>query len=385
MTIRPVSTESLDTRGRPPRNPVRMDAQLSAAPPPLDRLRERYLVNLEALYARNPALAAELDSLPFSACPELIPARDGNFTCKRAADDGPELSLHSRYEPLAETRRLLDAQPAPDNPTFVVHGLGLGYVATELEARHDRPMLIVAEDDPALIKAALCVSDLGAQIRAGRLLIFTRAEKTALHEMLQTCNADLMLGVQFIALPYTKRSHAAFFTRFSAELAEFVTFARMHMFTLLKTARMTVRNVALNLPHYLRGRDIAELAGAARGYPAILVAAGPSAAAHVTKLGGLRDRAVLIAVQTVFKLLRSLEITPHFVTALDFTRSRPTFSAASRISAIANSSPSRRSRGRFRTRIGAQRASFSIACIRRCSGKPLRRARPCRPARRSRT
>lgn len=295
-----------------------MDAHAKAISPPLEQLRERYLNNLEALYARFPVLAAQIDSVPFAACPELHPTRDGNYTCKRPADDGPEVFLHSRYEPITEARRQLDALPAPDNPTFVLHGIGLGYLAAELEARHDRPLVMVAEDDLPLIKAALAVTNLSAQIRAGRLLLLTRAEKTAMHELLQTCNADLMLGVQFVAHTYTKRSHTEFFSRFSAELAEFVTFARMHMFTLLKTARTTARNVALNLPHYLRGDDIASLAGAARGYPAILIAAGPSAAAHVHKLAPLHDRAVLIAVQTVFKLLRSLNVSPHFVTALDF-------------------------------------------------------------------
>lgn len=290
----------------------------AAAPTPLTQARLRYLANLEALYARDPALAATLDELPFAQCPELLPTRDGHFTCRRAADDGPEIFLHSRYDPCGEARKHLDAHPAPENPTFVLHGLGLGYHAVELEARFDRPMVLVAEDDLALLKAALCVSELAPQIRDGRLVFFSQADKSALHAMLHTCNADLLLGVQFIALPYTKRSHAEFYSRFSAELAEYVSFARMHMFTLLKTARTTVRNVALNLGHYLAGRDIAELAGAARGFPAILIAAGPSAARHVAKLAPLRERAVLIAVQTVFKLLRALKVAPHFVTALDF-------------------------------------------------------------------
>jgi hypothetical protein len=62
------------------------------------------------------------------------------------------------------------------------------------------------------------------------------------------------------------------------------------------------------------------LHNAAAGYPAVLVAAGPSLAKNVHLLArrGVRSRVVIIAAQTVLKPLLDRGIRPHFVTALDY-------------------------------------------------------------------
>ncbi|MFN9978173.1 MAG: motility associated factor glycosyltransferase family protein, partial [Phycisphaerae bacterium] len=64
---------------------------------------------------------------------------------------------------------------------------------------------------------------------------------------------------------------------------------------------------------------IDDLAGIATGKPAIVVSAGPSLRRNIDLLSqpGVRDRVVIIAVQTVLKTLLAKGIRPHFVTALD--------------------------------------------------------------------
>src|SRR5690606_30118257 len=59
---------------------------------------------------------------------------------------------------------------------------------------------------------------------------------------------------------------------------------------------------------------------AAQGFPAVVVSAGPSLRRNMKLLAepGVRDRVVIIAVQTVLKPLLAAGIKPHFVTALDF-------------------------------------------------------------------
>jgi hypothetical protein len=280
--------------------------------------RQRYLVNLGVLYRRDPDLAARLDALPFTQAAQLEAARDGHATVRLTADDGREIYAHSRYRPLEEARRFVDTLPAPDNPTFFVSGLGIGYHLLELERRFDRPALIVAEDNLGLIKAALCLHDFSALISDGRLILLTCADNRVLHARLSACNADLMLGFHFVTLPHTRRCQVRFHEQMRRLLTDFVSFARMQMVTLLKTARVTFKNIAFNLPSYLEHPGVETLEDQAAGYPAIVVAAGPSLARNLDQLGPLRERAVIIAVQTVLRLLRALDLTPHFVTSLDF-------------------------------------------------------------------
>jgi hypothetical protein len=278
----------------------------------------RYLVNLAALYRRDSALAAQIDALPFAHTPPLETARDGTATVRLEADDGRTVYVHSRYRPLEEARKFVENLDQVENPTFVIAGLGLGYHLLELERRFDRPVLIVAEDNLGLIKAAFCTVDLARLIGEGRVIFLTTADKPHMHEKLTACNADLMLGMHFVTLPHTNRYHERFHAQVRTLLADFVSYSQLQMVTLLKIARVTCKNVLFNLPDYLASRDIKQLQGRAAGFPAIVVAAGPSLARDMDRLGELRKRAVVIAVQTVFKPLLALGHTPHFVTSLDY-------------------------------------------------------------------
>src|SRR5690606_10154588 len=64
----------------------------------------------------------------------------------------------------------------------------------------------------------------------------------------------------------------------------------------------------------------ADLRDAATGKPAIVVSAGPSLRRNIDALKDprVRERFVIIAVQTVLRPLLAAGIRPHFVTALDY-------------------------------------------------------------------
>jgi len=285
---------------------------------PLAACLSRYLHNLEALYRVDAALAARIDGLTFEHLPPLERARDGQFTLRLRADDGRTVYAHSRYHPLQEAEALAHSQRSPAPPAFLLHGLGLGYALLALEQRFDRPLLIVAENDLAVIKAALCANDLSLPLADRRVVFLTAADKAHVHDKLRAHATDLLLGLAFVASPHAARVHADFHRQVRAALADFMAYARLQMVTLLKTARVTFKNVAFNLPHYLANPGVEALQNRAVGYPAVVVAAGPSLARHVRRLRELRQRAVVIAVQTVFKLLRALDALPHFVTSLDY-------------------------------------------------------------------
>ncbi len=288
--------------------------------PPLDRdtVLAVYLRNLEALYQREPDLAGSIEAIPFAALPAFEPTRDGCLTQRVRADDGAEIYLHSRYRAADEARQLVDTIPADAHPTFLVYGLGLGYVLAELERRFEQPVMIVVDDDLAQLKSALCATDLSAALRENRLFLLWNADRRGLYAKLNACNADILLGVQFLTLPHTRRVHVAFQQQMQAQLADYLAFARTQMITLIRNARVTFQNVANNLVHYVTNPGIDWLRERAAGYPAIIVAAGPSLARNIEQVLALRGQAVLIAVQTVLKLLHQLNCPPHFVTSLDF-------------------------------------------------------------------
>lgn len=285
---------------------------------PFTTLRDQHVRNMAALYRVDLDLARRLDALPFSACPPLEPTTDGAYTVRLPADDGRPNYLHSRRQPRAEAAKLVAALADADVPTFAVFGAGLGYTLTELETRFTRPVIVAFEPDLALLKAALCVTDIAPLLDDGRLLLLNTADKQPVYDKLQKINADLLLGLQLLATPISTRMHAPFHAAARQQLADFLTYAQTQILTLVQTTRTTMRNLIQNLPPYLAQPGVETLANRARGYPAIIVAAGPSLARHVRRLPELQDRAVIISVQTVFKLLRDIGVDPHFVTSLDY-------------------------------------------------------------------
>lgn len=338
---------------------------LSHAPPPaapsaIAACRDTYLANLAALHLSDPDLAARIEALPFAALPRLLPTRDGRWTAQVHAPAGAPVLLHSRYRPLDETTALVtaqlraraaarqegpsdsdddsvgpksDAQPASANETasdaplldegrtheaFLVTGLGLGYVIEALERRFREPLLVVIEPDLAVLKAALCASNLAGPLQAGRLILLTVPDKARIHERLRGVLTHLMLGLTLLTLPHTQASDRERCAELTSLVRDFITFSRLQVFSLVRNARTTVRNISFNLPRYLDGPGVEILERRATGYPAIVVAAGPSLARNIEQLAALRERAVIIAVQTVLKTLLSRGIPPHFVTSLDY-------------------------------------------------------------------
>ncbi|MHC4976843.1 MAG: 6-hydroxymethylpterin diphosphokinase MptE-like protein, partial [Planctomycetota bacterium] len=114
-------------------------------------------------------------------------------------------------------------------------------------------------------------------------------------------------------------------TSFTQNLASLVGAIRTSVITTMVQTEVTIRNALMNLDGYMLALDspsggIADLERLCAGRPAVLVAAGPSLARTIGALQTpcLRDRCVIIAVQTALKPLLEAGIKPHFVTALDY-------------------------------------------------------------------
>ncbi len=300
---------------------------------------DRYLANLAALYASDPALAQQIESTPFAAIPTLTPTRDEGVTAAYVGDDGRTVALHSRYAPATEAETLVRQQSARAsrrrekdaakttaesaeheraNETYILLGMGLGHHVAAVERIAREPVMIVVERELALVKAALMLFDFSEPLRSRRLTLITSADKGLVHDRLRAVLTHIMLGATTLTLPHSARVGAAFYATFMRLFRDFVQFSRLQLYTLVRNARITLRNVAMNLPHYLASPGVEVLADRAKGFPAVLVAAGPSLAKNLDKLAALRDRAVIIAVQTVLKTLLAHGIRPHFVTSLDY-------------------------------------------------------------------
>jgi hypothetical protein len=272
--------------------------------------------NLAALWAVDPALAAEIDPPPGEWCDPREPAQSGAYTLQLQAG-GQALYLHSRYDPVGEAARWAKAALTNDPAVAFVLGVGLGYgVAAMLEA-DERLHLWAFEPDSATVVAALQTVDLARPLRDGRLRLVIRPDKGKLFADWNAFLAPIHVAHTIVALAPSVRLHADFFDAARALVGEFIDFGRTAINTLLVNSRRTCQNLARNTPAYVTADGVGPLKNAARGKPAVIVSAGPSLQKNKHLLPEAA-RGAVVAVQTTFKQVLDLGVEPDFVTSLDY-------------------------------------------------------------------
>jgi len=288
-------------------------------PPVTSQAVSTYLNNMAALWRCDPKLAIRIDNLPDDALPPVEPSRAGPATIALNTPRGQRIWLHSRYDPVAEAHKFIEAVDVSKAFCFIVCGLGLGYhVRALFERLRGDAFLIVAEPDLALIRTALEHVDLADVLDSGRCVFLTQAETSHLHTQLHPYNTLMLLGTQIITHRPSQQIAGEFHATISRMISDYAAYCRMSLMTLVGNSRITATNVAYNLPSYVATPPIDILRDRYKGYPGIVVAAGPSLHRNIDLLPGLVGRAVLCAVQTVFKTLLNRGIVPDFVTSLDY-------------------------------------------------------------------
>jgi hypothetical protein len=283
-----------------------------------------YLSNLAALWTSHPELARAMERLEDEeGTPEIAyhveTSRSGLPTLVAKGADGRAITLHSKYDPMAEARKLIDPVKTQTCVVFYLLGLGLGYPLEVLYERTSSESLIfVFEPDVRLIRHAMEQRDLSKIIASGRLHFFTSVNKSELFTQLTPHSAMCSMGFEGITHAPSLALHPEYFGEIQTWIAEFAAFSRTSLNTLVINGRRTAENVARNLGAYVGTPSVEALADRYKGRPAVIVSAGPSLRKNKHLLKEAAGKAVFIAVQTILQPLLEMGIEPEFVTSLDY-------------------------------------------------------------------
>lgn len=273
--------------------------------------------NLAALERSSARAAGAVRAAREPAGLELEIAPDGGLTGTLAGR-----RLASARRPVEEGERLAAQVDVREAAAVVVMGFGLGHHVAAVARRVRRSgLLIVFEPDAGLLRAALEREDHSGWMRECNLLVVTESDDaSAITAPLRGMEAIIGMGMRVV-------DHAPSMARlgdraqaFRATLSGVVRAIRTSVVTTMMQTEGSVRNALMNVEHYAGGAGIGELEGLFAGRPAVVVSAGPSLARNVRLLAaeGVRDRCVIVAVQTTLKPLLEAGVRPHFVTALDY-------------------------------------------------------------------
>lgn len=249
-------------------------------------------------------------------------ADDGALTGQIGEGAGARM-LASRRRPLDEAARLVEGIDLKEAAVYVVAGFGMGYHVEALSKRLGKAgVIIVFEPDAGLLRAVLERVDCSGWIKAGNVCILMDAEDGAgMNDCLRGLEGLVGLGVTLVEHPASRPRLGGTTRRFHERFAGIVDSIKMTVITTLCQCRVTMRNLFQNADVYAASGGVADFAGACAGRAGIVVSAGPSLKRNVELLKdpAVRERCVIVAVQTVLKPLLQMGIRPHFVTALDYS------------------------------------------------------------------
>lgn len=273
--------------------------------------------NLRALARTCPALARRIAEVPARGDVEFLRASDGGVTARLG--DGRWLA--SRHRPIEEGRRFGERADIREHGAIAVAGFGLGHHLRAIAERVGRQgVLIVLEPDLGLLRAVFERVACGSWIDGTHLVLVDRAEEASgITGALSGMEALVAMGLQLLDHPPSSARLGDDASAFARTVTGTLRALRTTIMTTLVQSGTTLRNLVMNADRYATLEGIEGLRGSERGRSAIVISAGPSLAAAMEAMGeeGVRDRFVLIAVQTVLRPLLERGIRPHYVVALD--------------------------------------------------------------------
>jgi hypothetical protein len=276
--------------------------------------------NLSSLKPVSQLLAAEITQAGELEGAERIETRNGDWTLRVRHGDGTTTTLHSKYDPVREARKLIGEVDSTGLQSFLVMGFGLGYHLQELlEQASSEAEVLVLERDPAVIRAAAELRDLRAVFADRRVVWLVGRDRKEVYQILRIRQQSLMsTALRIVAHSASTALDPDYYQQARKALRDFLLSGEVTLRTQFNLARKSILNEMQNLPLYVGCPSVAELREIYRGRPGIVVSAGPSLRKNIDQLGAARGKAVLIACDVVLKPLLERDIVPDFTTIVDF-------------------------------------------------------------------
>jgi len=198
-------------------------------------------------------------------------------------------------------------------------GFGLGYsVESIIKNLPDVYKILIFEPSPDIFVTALKIRDLSPILSNPKVEIYLGIEEEKIKERIVKYERLLMNeDTYFLEIP----SYKKFLPRsqsFFQKIFSFINELNISGATTAKQGETIFLNKIKNLDVLFRSHHLFDLKDIFKGIPAILVAAGPSLDKNIEFLKEVEDKAVIFCVDTSFATLKKYNITPHFISTIDY-------------------------------------------------------------------
>ena len=229
--------------------------------------------------------------------------------------EGRKVLLHSRFDPVKEAERFI-AEIEPEKfDLLIIMGFAFAYHIEILlkKIKNDATVLVI-EKNPAIIKKAAESRGLSAVLKDDRLKILVDPDED---EIAETLRGKSSFKVTLITHRGSHQIYPEYYSNIKRIAMSYLSTKEVNIATLSKFEKTWSANIARNIWAFSKYPGANIFYDKFKGVPAIVAAAGPSLTESIDFIKGSRDRAVIVAVDTSYKILKKNGIEPHFCVTVD--------------------------------------------------------------------
>jgi hypothetical protein len=270
--------------------------------------------NILALAEKNNGLSSCLKNISADSV-EVVISKTGNPVPCVDTGDGRKLFVHSKMDPLREAERFISEIDTADKDLIIILGFGFGYHCGLLLKKITSSVnVIVIEKDIALLKRAFETRDLEELIKNDNFHLLADPPESLLSDVFRGKSSR---NVLFVTHRGSSQLYPDYYQNTVSIIKSYISTKDVNIATLARFEKTWGSNTSRNIGVISRSCGVNQFFDMFMGIPAIVVAAGPSLTYSLDFVRNNIDKAVVIAVDTSYKLLIDNGITPHFCLSVD--------------------------------------------------------------------
>jgi len=277
-----------------------------------------YDVNLSLLKKHHHSVWEIITKQDLMPTGKIFLSPNGKVNLEITNSEGNRINLHDYNNPEKEVPLFLDMIQKNSTGVVVLIGMGLGYTPLSIFSQRDNIRhLVVFESDPGIFVQALRYMDMSSLLPDPRLILSIGADPNIdavfapASRALKLEQIHMLQHIPSLTLDknsYQKLYDLALSCANQSNIGGATTFKFGHEF---------INNRFTHLSSLHHNCLLENLKGKFSNIPAIMVAGGPSLDKNIHLLKKFKNKAVIIAVDSVLPTLLSRDITPDFVTSID--------------------------------------------------------------------
>lgn len=244
-------------------------------------------------------------------------AKSGDLTL-RLIHQQESFYIHSKVHPRAEAEKIIQKIDF-EADHIIVLGLGLGYhIEQILLKKKAKARVLIVEPNAEIARCSLEAIDWQTLLERDDTVLFLGTNQNDLANCVEDFfNLILFEKHAVFELISEVRLLKPLFDIASSTIDNEIRTLLYDFKTRLAERSMVARNILKNIPAILKTRPIKFLNNRFADRPGFIVSAGPSLDKNILYLKKVRNRGIVIAVDTALKPLLKRNIHPHFTVTVD--------------------------------------------------------------------